>query len=191
MAVNFTRPSRAQVWAGLLQHCWIMHDDRRLCRRAAPAHRPLIHEVLIAAAATASLFIQAPHVFMFYTPCRLSLPSFTPPPSPHSALVHISAACAWFPCCPFSSCLSSAFACFLPCLHLWARSSTSGSVLVCRAEWRRQPAVCFFSFHFTAATWERSSFFLPYFNLNMPETLDVAFYFSCFPSCDAKILVTS
>lgn len=163
MAINFTRPSWAQVWAGLLQHCVNNARRQKTLQARCSGTSPLIHGVLIAAAAAASLLIRAPHVFMFYIPGRSSLPSFTSPPSPRSAVVRISA----FPCCPFSSRLSSAFACFLPCLHLWGWSSTSGSVL---AKWMRQLAVCSFSFHFTAATWEHSSFFLPYFNLNMHET---------------------
>lgn len=86
MAINFTRLSQAQVWswtpAALLNNVRWQKTLQARCSGASP----FIHEVLIAAAATASLFIRAPHVFMFYTSCRFSLPSFTPPPQqPRSA----------------------------------------------------------------------------------------------------------
>lgn len=80
MAINFTRLSQVQVcsWtpAALLNNVRWQKTLQARCSGASP----FTHEVLIAAAATASLFIRTPHVFMFYTPRRLSLPSFTPPP---------------------------------------------------------------------------------------------------------------
>ncbi len=137
-------------------------SDARLC----------IHKELISAATT--LFICPLHAFMFYTPCRksrhrsqLQLSLGVTVASSSQCCFFLSVVFAWWAVW-FSSgplrvflCLSTYSLLFLlwggTRLYLCGWGSTSGSVKVCRASWRWQPAVCCFISHFSATTSSRGN----------------------------------